>query len=547
MLIRDNASLRLTADQFAGGMLMKDNKPAAVIRAGGVADLANSNGRLIRYLFSDPAVARDRHTITGWKLDNFRANPVFLWAHQGRELPIGKVVEIDDVTGNGRLVGSVEYAERDLYPFADTVFQLVRGGYVNAVSTSWDPIKWKFSTDRNRPGGIDFELVDLLELSQVPVPAVPNALATARANGIDTGPVYDWAEQVLDQGDMVAISREDLEAMRREAKMPAGRRDGKRAAAAEWKVGASQSLPLNEDLDWDGSAAAASIFEKAGFDGDKPDVSFARKGFLVYDASAPELKGSYKLPFAKVIDGRLTALASGIRAAASRLPQADLPGDVADKAREVIDHYEGKMKKDDEKREAARRQRRDAFKRDLYHVGWLAYLLSDLDCLEECVEWEAAIEEDGSPIPAQLSAVKKQLGEILVAMAGEEVAEMNSEEEQERAVAASREPKTPSEFKACVLGTLRGTKDIAVIDLMIRAARPTERAGKVLSSANARTLRDAHEMMTRGCDLVRGVFEQADEPADDTGGAQPDEADAARGRRQRLARARQAQAKAAHA
>src|SRR5437016_2777821 len=123
--MRDNASLRLTADQFAGAQLMKDRKPAAIIRAGGVADLANSSGRIIRYLFSDPSVARDRHTITGWTLDNFRANPVFLWAHQGKEPPIGKVVEIEDATRNGRLVGSVEYAERDLYPFADTVFQLV--------------------------------------------------------------------------------------------------------------------------------------------------------------------------------------------------------------------------------------------------------------------------------------------------------------------------------------------------------------------------------------------------------------------------------------
>src|SRR5690348_6820069 len=146
---RETSPLRLTAEQFAGGLLMQEHKPAAIIRAGGMADLANSSGRIIRYRFSTPKVARDQHTIAAWKLDNFRKNPVFLYAHDARGLPIGKV--LDDLTDNGGyLDGSVEYAAREVHPFADTVLQLVRGGYVNAVSTSWDPLKWRFSTDRAR-------------------------------------------------------------------------------------------------------------------------------------------------------------------------------------------------------------------------------------------------------------------------------------------------------------------------------------------------------------------------------------------------------------
>ena len=49
--------------------------------------------RLVDYIFSDESVARDGNTIAtdGWKLDNFRANPVFLWAHDSGAPPIGRV------------------------------------------------------------------------------------------------------------------------------------------------------------------------------------------------------------------------------------------------------------------------------------------------------------------------------------------------------------------------------------------------------------------------------------------------------------------------
>lgn len=180
--------------------------------------LPNSNGRIIRYVFSTPAVARDQHTIQAWRLDNFRLNPVFLWAHQGKEPPVGKVIEVED--DKGYLTGSVEYAERDVYPFADTVFQMVRGGFLNAVSTSWDPIEWKFTTDRSRPGGIDFKLVDLLELSQVPVPALPTAVATARSAGIDVSPMIGWAERALDERENTTMSRNSLQNIRHAAGAP---------------------------------------------------------------------------------------------------------------------------------------------------------------------------------------------------------------------------------------------------------------------------------------------------------------------------------------
>ena len=203
-------AVRLAASQPLFGMLEADD--------------GTSVDRVIRYAFSDASVARDHHTIAAnaWGLENFLKNPVFLWAHDAGEPPIGRVVNLG--TENGILRGEVEYADRDTYPFADTVYRLVKGGFINATSTSWIPLDWTIARDKSRPGGVDFTKVELLEISQVPVPALPTALVEARHQGIDTKPVFDWAERMLDSGGYTILPRAQLEALRVEAKMPATRK-----------------------------------------------------------------------------------------------------------------------------------------------------------------------------------------------------------------------------------------------------------------------------------------------------------------------------------
>ena len=188
--------------------------------AGAVASGGVGSGRVIRYVFSDPSVARDNHIIKAgaWELTNFLRNPVFLWAHDQDSPPIGRVTEIAE--RGSQLVGAVEYLDRDISPFADAIYQMTRGGFLNATSVSWLPVEWKYSGDRSRPGGVDFSRVELLEISQVPVPALPTALATARSRGIDTAPIFEWATRMLDSGGFSALPRDELEALRKEARMP---------------------------------------------------------------------------------------------------------------------------------------------------------------------------------------------------------------------------------------------------------------------------------------------------------------------------------------
>lgn len=123
----------------------------------------------------------------------------------------------------------------------------------------------------------------------------------------------------------------------------------------DWRMGAARDLPLGPDRTWDGAAAQASIFAWAGWP-DDPTPAKARRGFLVYDASAPELKGSYKLAFCQVIDGELLAMPQGVRAAASRLPQTDIPQGMMDMCRAVLDGYLERMREESGKRAPSPRE-----------------------------------------------------------------------------------------------------------------------------------------------------------------------------------------------
>jgi HK97 family phage prohead protease len=122
-----------------------------------------------------------------------------------------------------------------------------------------------------------------------------------------------------------------------------------RRQGEDWTVGADRDLPIDSSQEWDGQEARDSIFRWAGFDDDDSDPARARRGFLIYDANEPELRGSYKLPFAHVRSGELKASPPGLRAAASRLPQTDAPQDVLDRARAVLDHYFERMEESESK------------------------------------------------------------------------------------------------------------------------------------------------------------------------------------------------------
>jgi len=134
----------------------------------------SGDDRRATFVASTADVVRDglRVLAEGWDVRHFRRNPVLLWAHDSRGLPIGRVTEIG--VRNGELIAEVEAPPEGAYEFADTVWRFIKRGLLNAVSVGFRP------TEVSKDGST-ITKAELLELSVVPVPADPNALAVARA------------------------------------------------------------------------------------------------------------------------------------------------------------------------------------------------------------------------------------------------------------------------------------------------------------------------------------------------------------------------------
>lgn len=162
--------------------------PSAVIRlalTGEPTIIADS--RTVTFVFSDESVDLYGDTIAarGWEWAAFENNPVALFGHDPSkpEYVVGRAKNLR-VQGN-RLIGDIEFIEAGINPTAEVVYQMVKGGFLNAVSVGFMPLEWVATKDKSRPGGIDFKRQSLMEISIVPLPANQNALALARAAGID--------------------------------------------------------------------------------------------------------------------------------------------------------------------------------------------------------------------------------------------------------------------------------------------------------------------------------------------------------------------------
>ena len=123
----------------------------------------------------------DRHgdviAADGWKLESYRSNPVFLWAHDYARPVIGRAV--DTWTEPHRLMAQVEFAPTD---FAREVALLYHAGYQRGVSVGFKPLRYEERRHEKTGAllGIRFMQQELLEASAVPVPANRNALRRAQ-------------------------------------------------------------------------------------------------------------------------------------------------------------------------------------------------------------------------------------------------------------------------------------------------------------------------------------------------------------------------------
>lgn len=179
---------------------------------------ADGDTRTLTFTISTANVDRmgDTIAVEGWKLDAFRKNPVVLWAHDAQSLPVARATKV--WIESGKLMAAAEFTPSGLARFNDTVFEMLKGGFLSATSVGFAPLKYAFTDDPQRRFGIDFLEQELLEFSVVPVPANAEALIQARAAGLDVVPLAEWCEAALRRLGKAVITTERLTAIERAAK-----------------------------------------------------------------------------------------------------------------------------------------------------------------------------------------------------------------------------------------------------------------------------------------------------------------------------------------
>lgn len=317
--------------------------PAAVrglaLRKEFIADevkAVEGQARSVRFRITSGSADRDRDTIApaGWQLDNYRKNPVVMFGHDYGSLPVAKATQIESRADG--LSSVAEFAPADVYPFADTVYKMVAGGFLNAASVGFRPVAWTYNEDRK---GVDFSEQELLEWSIVPVPANAEALVEARSAGIDLTPLLTWAEEKLDgwkKEDGLYVPKGQVEAVFR---ILSTKTVSLPAAVPEEKMVppnvSSEMCPMDEA--W--SAPSLSDFTDQSW-GDLTDAQKRRiAGHFAWAAGMPpETYGDMKLPHHRASDGYVNF--RGVAAAAGRMNQSSIPsGDMAAVKAHLRRHY----------------------------------------------------------------------------------------------------------------------------------------------------------------------------------------------------------------
>lgn len=397
-----------------------------------------------RFVAATNELARDGHILepAGILTENFLRSGTILFDHDPQE-PVARPV-VAELNQEGNLEIEIEWAPPGISAGADKVRGLVKAGVLRAGSVGFDPIDADPINPGRPKGGLHIKRSDLLEFSIVSV-------------GADTGAVVTMRSE----------------------------------KAEDWKCGASRELPIEDSDEWDGSEAEASVFKWAG--GDDFDPSKARKAFLAYNAAKPKERGSYKLPIAHIVDGRLKVPKGAIRAAASRLSSTDIPEATKKAAQAVIDHYEEKagMAKKDGDRGAEPRFKRiyvAPVKRDLYHVSCLGSVLAQMGWLHDAALEEAAREGDDSEVPAMFLSAIEEMVDLFKAQAEEESDELLAECKEGH----GDEGEDLEEADRAYL--LKGK---TAITRALRRGVIMARAGKALSTSNETKLEDAQGHHTR--------------------------------------------------
>jgi len=304
---------------------------------------------------STESVDRDGDILlaAGARLDNYRKNPVVMFAHNYQDLPVAKALEIEAIPGEG-LKAKIQFPPKGASQQADSVHALWAGGFLNAASVGFIPFKWEErDTDHEErdsfyPPRI-YTSWELLEFSLVGIPSNASALRLAMKmleveEPEQPAPIQETPEPVtVKTATVVSVAkrgrvlsakneekirdaRDNLDEVLKEVEDQPDESPREEAQddihpiwsvfPAKGAIASHETPKADPDTAWDGPAVVASL---------PNDREVLRRVHAWVDEKGdPDAKQSYKFPH-HLADGRVVL--RGVNNAMARLSQADIPAE----------------------------------------------------------------------------------------------------------------------------------------------------------------------------------------------------------------------------
>ena len=179
-------------------LLVEIREPSPTAAGPGEVGVSASSA-VLDFIASTATLDRYHEVIepAGWRLESYRRNPVFQNAHNYGDIlfTLGKalVTEVRAVGDRQALCQRIQFAT-EVNPVARIAYGLYKGGFLNAVSVGFIPLRWE---DPPSPGSGEASPAnggprrryleqELLEVSAGAIPANPDALALGLKSGAIT-------------------------------------------------------------------------------------------------------------------------------------------------------------------------------------------------------------------------------------------------------------------------------------------------------------------------------------------------------------------------
>jgi len=112
---------------------------------------------------------------------DFNKNPAVLDSHNASVPPVA--ISSPPWMSSGMLMAIAKFPQPGVSADSDRIAAAVRASLLKGISIGFQPIRWSFSKDPNRPLGIDYHSVKLLEFSWCSLPCNQDCIVIGAVSG----------------------------------------------------------------------------------------------------------------------------------------------------------------------------------------------------------------------------------------------------------------------------------------------------------------------------------------------------------------------------